>query len=230
MTTSNTCAQCGATLLPTAAYCGSCGEPVDRRDQLDLGDRRVRLAPRGKRVLAFGIDLAVLYGVQTVLSVLGTFSTLGLTRNSDEFAEYRQCVRLATTPEARSECIDALLPQLAPMLLLSFVIPFLIALIYWSVCNTLGTSIGKRVAGIRIAGPRGGRPGVARGLLRTMTALVLSGPVLGLGYLWAFWQPRRRMWHDMIAGTYVVRVLPHDRGQERAQQSTAVETPRPPTL
>ena len=28
---------------------------------------------------------------------------------------------------------------------------------------------------------------------------------LGLGYLWAFFHPRRQAWHDLIADTLVVR-------------------------
>jgi len=27
-----------------------------------------------------------------------------------------------------------------------------------------------------------------------------------LGFLWAFWDPKRETWHDKIAGTKVVRV------------------------
>jgi uncharacterized RDD family membrane protein YckC len=118
------------------------------------------------------------------------------------------------------------LPHVAPMLLLGLVIPFGIAAVYWSVCNTLGTSIGKRVAGIHIVNAHGGRPGIARGLLRTFVALVLSGPLLDLGYLWAFWQRRRRSWHDIIAGTYVVRILPSDR--KDARQSRPAEMVQPP--
>jgi uncharacterized RDD family membrane protein YckC len=29
--------------------------------------------------------------------------------------------------------------------------------------------------------------------------------VLGLGYLWAFWDPKKQTWHDMAAGTVVVK-------------------------
>lgn len=34
----------------------------------------------------------------------------------------------------------------------------------------------------------------------------ISGIVLLLGYFWIGWEPRKRGWHDMLAGTLVVRV------------------------
>lgn len=33
---------------------------------------------------------------------------------------------------------------------------------------------------------------------------LISGYALFLGYLWALWEPQRRTWHDLIAGTKVV--------------------------
>jgi uncharacterized RDD family membrane protein YckC len=50
------------------------------------------------------------------------------------------------------------------------------------------------------------------GALRLRTAALrfgaslLSVGVLGLGLLWALFDPHRRMWHDRIAGTEVVVV------------------------
>jgi uncharacterized RDD family membrane protein YckC len=35
---------------------------------------------------------------------------------------------------------------------------------------------------------------------------LLSGYALFVGYLWALWEPQRRTWHDLIAGTRVVPV------------------------
>ncbi|MBI4676683.1 MAG: RDD family protein [Elusimicrobia bacterium] len=41
-------------------------------------------------------------------------------------------------------------------------------------------------------------------LTRAIISLV-SGYGLSLGYLWAFWEKDRRGWHDLLAGTVVVR-------------------------
>lgn len=223
MMVSEACGRCGVTLLPNAAYCGACGEPVNRADQIDIGGRRTQLASGGRRVLGYGIDLAILYGVQTVFSLLGLLGAVGLTADRDRFREYRLCVQQATTVEARQDCASELWPHLAWVLLLAFLVPLVIALVYWSVCNSLGRSVGKRVAGTRIVNRRGGRPGIWRGLLRTFSALFLSAPFFALGYLWAFWDPQRRTWHDMIAGTRVIRALPYDRGG--AYEAVATEAP-----
>ena len=40
-------------------------------------------------------------------------------------------------------------------------------------------------------------------LMRSSVSL-LSGYAAGIGYLWAFWEPQRRGWHDLLADTRVV--------------------------
>ena len=68
------------------------------------------------------------------------------------------------------------------------------------------SSLGKLALGLRVVRRSGGRPGAELGLARTAVAVLASGPALGLGYLWAFWDDRRQTWHDKVASTYVVRV------------------------
>ncbi len=69
--------------------------------------------------------------------------------------------------------------------------------------NTIGWSPGKRVVGLRIVKKGGGPPGASSGFGRSVGALV-SDLVLGLGYLWALWDPNNQTWHDKLVGTYVV--------------------------
>jgi uncharacterized RDD family membrane protein YckC len=203
-----------------------CGEAVRGEDRLEIDGYSARVAPMGKRVLAFGIDLAVLYGVQTALNVVGLLAGFGFRWDEKRFDDYRACTRAAPTPEARTDCLDDLLPHLPLILLLGFLVPFAIAMVYWAVCNVRGVSIGKWAAGIRVVDARGRRPGVGRGVGRTLAALFLSSPPLWLGYWWAFWQRRHRTWHDMIAGTYVVRVPPT---AAEAVNRDPGATPVPPT-
>jgi uncharacterized RDD family membrane protein YckC len=35
---------------------------------------------------------------------------------------------------------------------------------------------------------------------------IVSGFALGIGYLWAAWDPERRTWHDMVANTRAFRI------------------------
>jgi uncharacterized RDD family membrane protein YckC len=37
-------------------------------------------------------------------------------------------------------------------------------------------------------------------------AYFVSAIPLGLGFMWVGWEPRKRGWHDMLAGTLVIRV------------------------
>ncbi|WP_306209697.1 RDD family protein [Actinoplanes sp. RD1] len=70
---------------------------------------------------------------------------------------------------------------------------------------TLGRTPGKMVAGIRVVGEDGGRPGFVSALVRTISRIVDSL----LGYLVALIivvnSKRRRRLGDMLAKTYVVR-------------------------
>ena len=67
-----------------------------------------------------------------------------------------------------------------------------------------GQTIGMRAWGIRVDAAQG-RPGWRRALLRFGVALV-SLLALGLGFLWCLVDRERRAWHDLAAGTRVVRV------------------------
>lgn len=63
-----------------------------------------------------------------------------------------------------------------------------------------GQTLGKMAVGIRIARPDRRPVDLGRAAARAGMA-ILSGWALGLGYLWAAWDPERRTWHDMVADT-----------------------------
>ena len=69
-----------------------------------------------------------------------------------------------------------------------------------------GLTLGKWATGLRIErNDGGGRPGVARALLRHFVGYPLSLVLLGLGFLIAAVSVHGRGLHDIIAGTIVVR-------------------------
>ena len=86
------------------------------------------------------------------------------------------------------------------------VLDLLVQVAYYWLWNSIGWSPGKRLLRMRIVVASGGRPGIERGLGRTVISL-LSRMAFLLGYVWALWDSRRQTWHDKVAGTYVV-VLP----------------------
>jgi class 3 adenylate cyclase len=83
----------------------------------------------------------------------------------------------------------------------------------WFVYNFLfvwllaGATPGKRLLGLRVTAEDGSPMDPRRAGLRAVMSLA-SGAVLMLGYAWALWDARSRTWHDLIAGTRVVRAEP----------------------
>lgn len=67
-----------------------------------------------------------------------------------------------------------------------------------------GTSLGGLVLGLRVVRVDGRPIDRTVALVRSIAA-ILSGLCLGVGWLWACWDPRRQTWHDRLAGTVVVR-------------------------
>lgn len=83
---------------------------------------------------------------------------------------------------------------------------YLISPLYFVLFTGLkGQTLGKMVTGVKIVNPMGENPGIWRALLRETIGKIISSVFFLLGYLWAGWDPRKRAWHDHIAGTYPIR-------------------------
>ncbi len=103
-------------------------------------------------------------------------------------------------------------------LLLAFVLPIL-ALLVWFLGGLAvglgyfpyfwvksGQTPGLRMFQMRVVRDQDGGPiGVGSALLRLFGLYVLDGLVLYLGFIWIFIDKRKRCWHDLIAGTVVVK-------------------------
>jgi uncharacterized RDD family membrane protein YckC len=68
-----------------------------------------------------------------------------------------------------------------------------------------GATPGKMVLGIRVVGSDDQPPSGMASFVRFI-GYIPSGLVFGLGYLWMLFDSENRCWHDMMAGTRVVRV------------------------
>jgi uncharacterized RDD family membrane protein YckC len=88
--------------------------------------------------------------------------------------------------------------------------------LYFWIGNSLGGTIGKRVAGLAVVDEAGRPPGLMRGGVRYIVSLA-SGLVFGLGYFWMIWDEQKQTWHDKAAGTHVVH----------AAHRAAANAPRP---
>jgi uncharacterized RDD family membrane protein YckC len=68
-----------------------------------------------------------------------------------------------------------------------------------------GQTIGMKAWRLRVTRPDGAPIGFVQALIRYFVALI-SLLALGIGFLWAFFDPQKRTWHDIAAKTVLVQV------------------------
>jgi len=120
--------------------------------------------------------------------------------------------RAAFLDRVAAFAIDAILVALAvnlldldrhdgyfPLLLLAYHVAF------WA---WRGTTLGGIIVGLRVVRVQGTDLRFADALVRGLTA-VFSIAALGIGCFWMINDPEKQMWHDKIAGTFVVKVPRH---------------------
>lgn len=115
--------------------------------------------------------------------------------------------------------------------LLAYIVDFVLSAItlgiygiVWLIMAHFGSSVGKRVVGIKVVKADGGQPGCITGvLLREIIGKLISSIIILLGFIWIIFDDKRQGWHDKIAETYVVRT---DRFEELfpAQQQNQTST------
>lgn len=137
------------------------------------------------RGAAFLIDSAVLAGFGAPLAAAGYFG-----------------LRAGMMVAGQSTAIEAD-ETLLTILIAAW---FAMATIYFTVLHrTYGQTIGKSLLGLRVRSVGLGEVGYFRSLLRTV-AYAASSSFLGFGFLLVALTPRKRGWHDFLAGTCVVRL------------------------
>ena len=98
-----------------------------------------------------------------------------------------------------------------PVTLITFFhdIPFLgtvVSIVYYVLFTYIrGQTPGKMLLGLHVENEDGNKPSLKQVLLREVIGKAISTLVLLIGYLWIFWDPKKRGWHDHIGGTYVVK-------------------------
>ncbi len=180
------CVECGGPLPPDARYCIRCGTPTSGAGTVTLAGSNYTIAGFGRRFAGHLIDYILVGGPFFVVSMVVVIR--GLTSDCD-----------ATARECFNDNIDVL--RTPAFLVLTQLIPFL----YWALFDSLGTSPGRWLAGVKIVTRDGQRPGIRRGALRALVSQFASARVLFLGYLWVLWDRERRTWHDHAAKTWAVR-------------------------
>lgn len=102
--------------------------------------------------------------------------------------------------------IEALYADLGPTLALVLGIYLAVAALYTVTLESspVGMTVGKWLVGVQVRAAGGGPLPVGRALVRFVVEVLVSGPALLLGFLWALIDPGRRTWHDLAARSVVI--------------------------
>jgi resuscitation-promoting factor RpfA len=178
---------------PARAVIPDAGPGIDPRelepDDLDVREGpleiHLRRAGSGRRAASWAIDgglFAALYAAALALVYRGVGP-------ADASAWH-------TLDLALEDGAGVALPLLAGVAILGFV--------YLTLCHGLaGATLGQGLLALRVVGPGGARPSLARSATRAALAIV-SVLLLGLGLLLALFTESGRALHDLLAGTWVV--------------------------
>lgn len=85
---------------------------------------------------------------------------------------------------------------------LGFVLAILYNWFFWTRYD--GQTPGKRIMNLRVVKEDGSELRDVDAVIRAV-GYTVSGFVFGLGYFWALFDSKGRTWHDLLAGTLVVK-------------------------
>lgn len=89
--------------------------------------------------------------------------------------------------------------------LISDLFSFALVILYFGIQEgSVGATIGKRAVGIKVVQENGDSLGLGKGFLRAF-GRILSGLILLIGYIMAFFNKRNKTLHDEMASTLVVK-------------------------
>ncbi|WP_242344742.1 RDD family protein [Anaeromyxobacter terrae] len=110
---------------------------------------------------------------------------------------------LPPTPSGLDGLLDLLAREAGVVLSLAALLAVALA-VYATLAHALaGATLGKWMVGLRVVGPDGRRPSLARSAVRAALGGVSAG-LLGLGFLLALFTRSGRALHDLLARTWVV--------------------------
>jgi uncharacterized RDD family membrane protein YckC len=144
----------------------------------------IAFAGFGERLLAYIIDALIVGAIVTVLSLLLAAPFIGM---------------MGGDPNDLSGGQIAFIVAWALIIAVATIgyFPW-----FWA---RSGATPGMKAMGLRVVRDADGGPiSVGQALLR-LVGYWVSGLVFYLGYIWIFIDNRRRGWHDLIAGTLVVK-------------------------
>lgn len=106
-----------------------------------------------------------------------------------------------------------ILPYIGDGSILRILVPNMIWWVYTAglTSSSFQATLGKKILGLKVVDQNGNRISFGKATGRFL-ASILSGLILGVGYLMVAFNPKKQGLHDQIAGTLVIKNTPS--GQE----------------
>lgn len=153
----------------------------------------MNIAPVWKRAIAFALDLLIEISIYSLLiAFLNWILQLPIEYS---FFEGRG-ISVKMTEYVNSHFVELALIYLAAKL--AVIVPYFVL----AESSRWQATIGKKIFGLKVGDVKGNRIAVGKAGLRLFGKWI-SGQILLLGYLMAFFTDRKRALHDFIAGTVV---------------------------
>jgi uncharacterized RDD family membrane protein YckC len=148
----------------------------------------IEFAGHGGRLVAYILDGILVSVIVIVIAVLASAIVVG---------------GITVSPSGDTASVSG---AAVASILLALLVIFIISLVYFPFFWARGGQTpGMRVFRLRVVRDRdGGRIGWGAAWLR-LIGLWVSSFVFYLGFIWIFIDKRRRGWHDLIAGTVVIK-------------------------
>jgi len=115
--------------------------------------------------------------------------------------------RVGFWPRLAAAVLDVILVGIVSALIIGghVIFLFLLAAYHVGMWTWRGTTLGGAVLGLKVVRADGRPLDFAAALVRAIGCFV-SFAACGLGFFWASWTPERQAWHDIIAGTVMVKM------------------------
>ncbi|CAD6493582.1 MAG: RDD family protein [Candidatus Argoarchaeum ethanivorans] len=180
------CPRCGAEMKEGDRFCSSCGSVIEHIEKVEVGKK---ICPKCGTELVEGV---------TVCSSCGARISEISMEKASAGARFGSYILDSIIVGVMGFILGFVLEPIASFLGL------LISVGYYTYFFGNGQTLGMKAAKIKLCGTDGTYPiGYAKGFLRWI-GMIISGLVIGLGYLWILIDENKQGWHDKIAGTYVV--------------------------
>jgi uncharacterized RDD family membrane protein YckC len=206
------CSKCGANVPEGAVFCSACGQPVPPRSAVPPAppaqyppaygppaqaawqpSARLPVAYAGfwLRLVAFLIDLIVLYFVGTIITLpfIASMGLRGIMRG-----------HMPMSPEELMPLMGAFIR----LILIRTVLNWLYYALFES--SAWQATLGKKALGLEVTDLGGRRISFGRATGRFF-AKIISVLILWIGFIMAGFTEKKQALHDMIAGTLVIRKL-----------------------